>query len=442
MSNIIYPKEPFKQPDSPTYYKPEEGKIFYDQPEGSLWFTHDPGIFYDDSTDLYYVYSTDGLCKSSKDLVNWNSHGRVIKGPLPDYLDNLKNDSIWAPDIIKYKDEYRMYCSNSSFGTQNSCIFMAVSDNPIGPFTPKKPVFSSSSDMKVNAIDANLIVEEKTGKLFMSYGSFWGGCYILELDIESGLPKDKEIGTCISRRPEFTSASVEGPYIKYNQETGYYYLFVSYGYLSSDYNIRVGRSKDIKGPYIDINGYDMTDTNDEEANIGYMIAAGYQFDNGPSYMGPGHNSVLIDKDNNWFLICHIRKRNFLKVPPSIMHVYKMHYTKDGWPVLNPMVYAGETEADFTTEDIEGTYERIKLLKTLPQGILTSTYMTLHPNNKMSMSSIKGEWRLLDSKTIEISYSSFKEELIVNPAWDHDNSKETITLTGKDNKGICVWGKKR
>jgi len=50
--------------------------------------------------------------------------------------------------------------------------------------------------------------------------------------------------------------SIEGPYILYDEATDYYYLYVSYGTLTSSggYQVRVFRSKTVDGDYVDMNG--------------------------------------------------------------------------------------------------------------------------------------------------------------------------------------------
>lgn len=126
--------------------------------------------------------------------------------------------------------------------------------------------------MSVNAIDANIIEDVRNGKQYMVYGSFWGGCHIIELDKETGFARDTsgQPGICLARRPLWTDGAIEGPYIIYNEKTDYYYLFVSYASLRSDYNIRVGRSRNVTGPYLDHNGRNMTDLDDGDCSIGYM----------------------------------------------------------------------------------------------------------------------------------------------------------------------------
>ena len=68
----------------------------------------------------------------------------------------------------------------------------------------------------------------------------------------------KSLGKCISEKsnPPVIDGP-EGAAVIYVKETDYYYLFQSYGWLGNDYDIRVGRSKNVMGPYVDMNGNDL-----------------------------------------------------------------------------------------------------------------------------------------------------------------------------------------
>ena len=126
----------------------------------------------------------------------------------------------------------------------------------------------------------------------MLYGSFWGGSHMLRLDPETGLAAEEGVGTCVCRRPAWLSTALEGPYMIYHPETDYYYLFVSCGSLKTDYCIRVGRSRNILGPFLDVNGKCLTEQPDLTSDLGFLIMAGYTWNEGKAYMAPGHNSVL------------------------------------------------------------------------------------------------------------------------------------------------------
>lgn len=444
MSNEFkYPKEPLHPAPKPL--PPVPGQKPEAPPAHSVWFTHDPAIYHDPVSGDYFLYCTDAKCLRSHDMITWETIGKVVEKPSEDAFRWTNSNAIWAPDIVKVGDEYRLYCSNSSWGVQQSCIFLAVSDKAEGPFIPKEIVFKSSEDMDVNAIDANIIEDVKTKKQYMVYGSFWGGCHIVELDKETGLSKAEPgtAGICLARRPIWTDGAIEGPYIVYHPDTDYYYLFVSYGSLKSDYNIRVGRSRNITGPYLDHNGRDMTDLDDDDNTLGYMVACGYRFDDDPvGYMGPGHNSVLHDFDDEWYLVCHIREHNFRGGEPSTLHIRKMLWTEDGWPVVSPEIYSGEKLQPVTRDMLIGNYERIKLLPMVPQGMLTSVKMCLFPDgNGFLADSIRITWELTDDTTLTVKYANTIEKLKVLAAWDYESWKPTLVLTGTDQKNICIWGKK-
>lgn len=439
---IQYPAEPPKQPLK-SVLEEKPGRL--DDKLG-LWLTHDPAIYQDEESGYYYIYCTEAVCQRSKDLLHWEMVGKVVEKPPAESAEWVGGNAIWAPDIVKVGDEYRLYCSNSSFGVRQSCIFLAVADNPEGPFIPRGCVLKTTDEMPVNAIDANIITDVETGEMYMVYGSFWGGIHMLLLDSETGLAAEEGIGTCIACRPSWLSAAIEGPYMVYNPDTEYYYLFVSYGSLKSDYQVRVGRSRSIKGPFADFNGRKLTDMNDEDNSIGLLEFCGYHWNDGVEYMAPGHNSVLHDKDGSWYLVCHIREKNFRNLPePSTMQVRKMYWTPDGWPVLSAEPYSGEMEQEIDIEHISGLYERINLVSALPQGIQTAVPMKLvekssYGDNYYECCSIQGKWQY-DGKMISIEYGPQKEKAFVSAVWDSERNQPTIAFTGISEKGVVFWAKR-
>jgi len=437
-TNIIFP-HPVSVPPA----KPQIGPGFRPDklPRESLWGAHDPAIYKDPKTGNYYAYCTHYTFYRSQDLISWERIGRIMEEPPREAVLWTKSKDMWAPDIIKVGNEYRMYCSNSSWGVQQSVIYLAVAEHAEGPFVSRGIVLKTDANAPVNGIDANLVTEEETGEQYMVYGSFWGGCRILKLDKETGLAAEEGYGKCIARRPRFLDNAIEGPYIRYNKETGYYYLFVSYGSLNSDYNIRVGRSRSLLGPYLDQNGRDMTDMEDTDNSVGFMMACGYHFEGDTAYMGPGHNSVLCDNDGRWYLVCHIREACFRHPELSTMHIYQMFFNEEGWPVINPMRYAGERRQKIARTDVIGRYDRIRLAPMMPQGVLNSVYLRLEDSGRAECCSLSGEWKMSGTDTIEIVYGPIVEKLILCPAWDWEKMEPTLCFTGTDSKGVCIWGRK-
>ena len=435
---INYPKNPGMQPEKNILSK---GLARTDVNIG-LWFTHDPAIYKDPDSKNYYTYSTGAICQRSEDLVHWEMVGKVVDAPPLESSEWVGGKDIWAPDIVKVGEEYRLYCSNSTWGVRQSCIFLAVADNPEGPFIPRGCVLKTTDEFPVNAIDANIITDVKTGEMYMVYGSFWGGCHVLKLDTKTGLAGEEGIGICVARRPLWMSGGIEGPYMIYNPDTEYYYLFVSYGSLKSDYNVRVGRSKSVTGPFVDFNGRDLTDLDDADNTIGFLNFCGYQWNEGTAYMAPGHNSVLKDDDGSWYLVSHIREKNFTPSPePSTMQVRKIFWTPDGWPIVSAQPYAGEQEQEISMEELSGFYERINLVPALPQGIATAVPMKLRCDGYYECCSIQGTWEKIGRNEFKITYGPNVEVFYASPVWDAACGRATLAITGMSEKGTAFWAKR-
>ncbi len=440
------------------------------------WMTHDPAIFEDPEDHRFYIYSTGANGLVSEDMEHWKDLGRVV-GEVPSEAQKWTgSDMIWAPDIVKVGDEYRLYCSNSSWGVQQSCIFLAVSDRAEGPFLPKGVVLKTDDTLLVNGIDANIITDHKTGDQYMLYGSFWGGVHLLPLDRESGFCRDagpdgsgvgslrlmkeyregmhisgcpqdlqdRRMGICLARRPLWTSGSIEGPYILYHPDTDYYYLFVSYGSLKNDYNIRVGRSRQVTGPYLDYFGRDMADPEDAGLERGLMISAGYRWLTGMPYMGPGHNSVLLRENKEMYLVSHIRKMRFMDddCGPGLLQIRRMYMTPDGWPIAAAQPYARETFPEARTPVIPGKYERIELRPSIPQGICHAHPLTLFEDGRLECCSIIGRWEQIDAFTLKFTYGPNEEYVHVEKGLDVEVNRTTVLLSGLSNHGICTWAKKK
>ncbi len=434
-----YPDEPPTEP--PKSILESKPKPKREDPALGLWLTHDPAIYQDEASGYYYIYCTGAICQRSKDLIHWEMVGKVVGDPPAEASAWTGSKDVWAPDIVKVGDEYRLYCSNSTFGVQQSCIFLAVADNPEGPFQPRGCVLKTSDELSVNAIDANIITDAKSGEMYMVYGSFWGGCHILLLDKETGLAAEDGIGTQVACRPKWLSTAVEGPYMVYNQETDYYYLFVSYGSLKTDYQVRVGRSRQIKGPFLDYHGRELTDLTDADNSIGMLLFGGYHWNDGTEYMAPGHNSVLHDQDGSWYLVCHIREKNFRNKPePSTMQVRRIYWSEDGWPMLSPEPYSGEIRQDIPAESLNGLYERINMVSSLPQGIQTAVPMKLGAKGYYECCSIQGTWSY-DGRALSIAYGPHQEKAYVTAVWDHEKNQPTIALTGISGDGVQFWAKR-
>ncbi|MCL2031650.1 MAG: family 43 glycosylhydrolase, partial [Oscillospiraceae bacterium] len=253
---------------------------------------HDPSVFPADGG--FYVIGSHLAAARTTDFMSWTQVTRDWRGrsnvfypadhPDPgvqtmeeqsaDVLRGAENAlGFFAGDIHRMPDGrfFQYYCLTASW--KCSAIGLAVSDTgPEGPYVTQGLLVRSAmaGENKTpdgedtwterrypNCIDPQAFFDQD-GNFRMVYGSWSGGIFLLDLDPHTGLLLD---GSEINRENHGygrlliagAHASIEGPYILYSPDSGYYYLFVSYGGLASGggYNIRVFRSRGAEGPYED-----------------------------------------------------------------------------------------------------------------------------------------------------------------------------------------------
>lgn len=412
---------------------------------------HDPSIFKDPKSGVYYVYST-GMIDifKSDDLVNWTKTVNTLPD-LPQcvydtYIHDKREEysNIWAPDMFYDESDtatpYHLTCSYSDeFGKNNSSIILFKSASPEGPWENGQIIFTSKSDDaelgKVNAIDSNICVDRETGQKYMVYGSFWHGIHIKELN-DDGTVKDPEtVGKRIMSRKDGVGGP-EGAYVVYNEDNGFYYLFTSFDSLSDTYNIRVARSKSITGPYVDENGVDV-DRFEAENNtaVGYKLMGSWQFPMGNTYYGPGHCSVLND-DGKWYLVHHQRT---VKGGFATLNVREMMWTEDGWPVVTPERYQ---DGGYTMHMPSGGVFDLISIGDNTNAMLTSKKLILGSDGTASLGDIRGTWNNHKSCfTIKITLGNEVITGYIITAWDYDENRPTIQFTGTNQNGKAIWGKK-
>jgi len=451
-ASIIYPSAP---PKIELY----DASVVNDEKRWTVNNVHDPAII-KAQNGWYYIYSTDvkayGIPKpgiqirKSKDLINWRWVGYVFdgdeyifKGIPEDAFEWSRASNLWAPDVKFMNGKYYLYYAASLFGRNQSFIGLATSTNPEGPWKNEGEVIKTRQGDPVNAIDPNLCFDER-GEPWLVYGSFWNGIYILKIDKSTGKPLEKGFGINIARRSPSVYGAVEGAYVIYNPRFKKYYLFVSYDSLSSDYNVRVGRADNITGPYVDYNDNLMTDITLPPNEVGTKILGGYKFKNDDGWVAPGHNSVLVDGDD-YYIVHHARpalNKNWM-----YLHIRRIVWTDDGWPVVSPERYAGEKIQEISKDLVVGTWERIVLDPYVRVQTL-STEIKLLNDGKLESQNNKGYWEFKSPNTLKLTWiidekgKNYEIETVkVIPAWDWENWKPTIIFTGLNDKGITVWGKK-
>ncbi|SER28396.1 arabinan endo-1,5-alpha-L-arabinosidase [Gracilibacillus ureilyticus] len=398
---------------------------------------HDPAIIKDG--EWYYVFSTDaqhgGVFKAgiqirkSKDLINWQWVGRAFAEGVPETAKQWTGaKGLWAPEIVKYEGVYYMYYAASQFGKTQSFIGVAKSDHIEGPYQDLGEVYKSEEGTDgPNAIDPN-ITFDRDGKPWMVYGSFFGGLYVAEVDPETGKFVKQGRGTLIAKRNHSVDRALEGPYIVYNPTFDYFYLFVSYDSLFSNYNIRIARSKNIEGPYEDFRGNVMTDLESPQYEIGTKVLGGYRFMDGEGWVAPGHNSILTD--NGDYYVCH-----HVRAPKDkrwhYLHIRKIGWTSDGWPLVSPERYAGEENHLIEENRLYGEWEWIHVDQ-LNDGQDVAKMVQLDKDTWQQQSA---------GNCYTILLNGTKYDGVVMESWDWEKWKKTIVYMGKDQQGNVVISKK-
>lgn len=314
-------------------------------PAGSLALTgatmpvHDPAILADNGT--YYLFATgnngdaEGLLalRTSTDLANWQLRGGSYRN-LPAWTATVVpgTGGMWAPDIVKVGNEYRLYYSvSATFGRNQSAIGLATATtidpgNPAGNWVDKGPVVQSALSDDFNAIDPAVFTDEG-GRMWMAFGSFWTGIKLIELDPATGLRLPNDTIRSIASRP-FPGA-LEAPFVI--RRGGYYYLFVSFDTCcqgaASTYNTVVGRATSPTGPYLDRAGRNMME------GAGTPVLASGQ-GTGSRYVGRGHVAVLQGATAHGrtgdFIVYHAYDTQRNGAPT--LQIQALDWDADGWPV--------------------------------------------------------------------------------------------------------------
>ena len=425
--------------------------------------------------------------------------------------------NMWAPDVIynKVMNKWCMYLSING-PTWNSSIILLTADKIDGPYLYEGPVVFSGfnvtntatvnyknmdlelaigqqaslparynvgnkwGDRWPNCIDACVFYDEE-GKLWMTYGSWSGGIWMLELDENTGL-RDYNVkytlsgsGNGITCDPYFGKkiaggyyVSGEASYVEYIG--GYYYLFVTYGGLAaggvaSDYNnggyqMRVFRSENPDGPYKDANGTDAVfasyrlnfgaKAND---NRGMNIFGAYgnwgmQTIGNYSERSQGHNSIIAAEDGRTYLVYHTRFQNLGEAHE--VRVHQVFQNEDGWLVAAPFEYTGETvkSADIATTQqiatnkIEGCYKllihKYKLDHTKKE-LAQPIDVELNADGSIT-GGATGRWAIQEGTSyinITLSNLVYKGVMVEQTLEKTNNKVAAFTATAKS--GVSIWG---
>lgn len=470
------------------------------------------------------------------DFPNFDAHAWQAKG------NNVKGMQ-WAPDVI-YNKTMKKWCMYMSLNGDNWCstIVCFISDDLEGPWIYQGPVvcsgfsgryahngFVASGDWKntdlaiatgctslpqryntdewspygPNCIDPCVFYDDDDN-LWMSYGSWFAGIFMIKLDKENGLrdytytyPYQVKGVTTTAGAADANATS--DPYFgkkiaggwgvsgeaSYIQKVGkYYYLFMSYGGLTAagGYQIRVFRSEKPDGPYKDCltpTGigavYDKprvnfgTDANHDE---GVKLFGNYQWETMPNAeLAQGHNSAIVDHKGRALIVYHTRFLN--RDEEHEVRVHQLFVNQDGWLVAAPYEFSGETYTDndiatqqlYDATEVAGDYQIIA--HPYRQNTAAMDYekpVTIHLNADGSISGeYTGKWELVSGtsyinltlKGVATANAEVKfKGVLTEQTIDYTNIKALCftALSSSDGlatsggaslqtRGLSIWGSK-
>lgn len=493
----------YRGPQYPDYYVDIAG--WGNRNQWNLANVHDPsvvkaadGYYYMYQTDASYgnahVEGGHFHGRRSKDLVNWEYLGGTMPA-IPEWvvpkLNEIRKEmglgevnpdvnafGYWAPSVVKVNDNlYRMYYSVVCPGTldgdgtwsEPAFIGMMENSDPANNegWEDKGYVITNTSDRelnfnvapddwgncyyKFNAIDPSVIVTDG-GEHWMVYGSWHSGIAAVKLDPASGKPagelgkpfgKDADIaayGKLIATRQMGNRwQGSEGPEIIYHN--GYYYLFLAYDELAVAYNTRVVRSRNIEGPYLDINGVDVTNNGGDALPV---VTHPYKFNNSPGWVGFSHCTVFDDGEGNWFYASQARfpaNYNGNEASNALMmgHVRSIVWTADGWPVVLPERYGAVPQVAVTEEELIGSWETIDMAYAFAT-MKESTGMELNAEHKVAGGLWDGADWSYDASSQVLTVGGVKLYVKRECDWEDAQRRATIVFAGLTGQ-TTYWGKK-
>ncbi|MGY0486735.1 arabinan endo-1,5-alpha-L-arabinosidase [Streptomyces sp. WG-D5] len=290
------------------------------QPITGQQIIHDPTVIRL-KDGRYAAYSTGGVigARLSSNRVDWTDEGNAFAEPPAWWYEYNDTGDPWAPDISYRDGRYWLYYAVSSWGTNHSAIGVATSASGLpGTWTDHGKAFTSETTDTWNAIDPAVIRAD--GKLWMSFGSYWTGIRMVELNPRTGKAVPGATVHHLATRPDAPYA-VEGPaVVKHGR---HYYLFASYDAccsgVNSTYKIRVGRSTSVTGPYVDKAGKPLLEGG------GTLLLAGHG-----RFVGTGGESVFRDRGKD-VLAYHYYDAEDNGTPK--LGLNELSWGKDGWPGL-------------------------------------------------------------------------------------------------------------
>ncbi|MGY5765284.1 glycoside hydrolase family 43 protein [Brachybacterium sp. DNPG3] len=463
---------------------------------------HDPSVIVTGGTT--YVFGSHLAAARTEDRLAWTSVADLVTPENPlfdDVTEELaeafawaNTDTLWAPDVAETPDgRFRMYYCACEGSSPRSALGSAIADEVEGPYVDEGIFLRSgmwgeaSPDGAIydplvhpNAVDPQHLVDAD-GRHRLVYGSYSGGIFLLELDPDTGQPlPDQGYGIHLIGG---NHSRIEAPYIIRSEETGYYYLLVTFGGLDAagGYNVRVGRATDIEGPYLDPMGQDLRDCRSDaslplfdDATIepyAAKLMGNHRFTQevssdassstgstgssttdegtttlvGQGYVSPGHVSAWTDPaDDQPYLFFHTRfpdTGEFHQV-----RVHRLRTTSTGWLVVAPHRYGGESARSFASgrarclrsDTLAGSWQLVDHGRAISADVVASTPIRLEDDGTIT-GSVTGTWALEGSDRAVIEIDGVRFDGVFDLGWHEGWDAWTTTFSVLGPDGRTLWG---
>ena len=494
--------------------------VVYKDANGSSYPVNDLG---QTRTKYYYIFGTQLGAAYSTDMIDWTPFTpsfSVGGQTTPDYLKAFQEaatwsghttvaklrENLWAPDVIwnKKLGKWCMYYSVNGDDWKSSVV-LHTADRIEGPYEFSGFVVFSGMDhtssgpgnadyQKVtgsavvdnrylnngqwkgdygsSCIDPAVLYDED-GKLWLVYGSWSGGIFVLKLDENTGL-RDYTYNYGFGNTPQWEGTSLrydpymgvhiaggyyvsgEGPYVEYlvdNNGVGYYYLFISMGFYSPEggYSMRVFRSPSLLGKFTDVTGNDAVFSKyvfnyGNNVQYGFPIMQNYKWSWwNQGEVAQGHNSVLRDDDGRSYLIYH-RKLDDGSVHHNV-EVHELLFNDQGWVLAAPFEYRKDmvsTPHALLVDQIIGPYGVIAHQPVDYANLATNQEqaLELHADGAVT-GAFTGSWEYRfhnGTHYINLVTSAGTFRGVIQNALINDVSTQTLTFTAMNpTNERALWG---
>lgn len=287
------------------------------------WYADPEGVVFDDKYWIYPTYSApyerqvylDAF--SSKDLVHWEFHHRIIDTSEVKWA----KKAMWAPAIISKEDKYYLFFAANDIQSDQELggIGVAVASEASGPFKDLlgKPLIGKFHN---GAQPIDQFVYNDNGDYYMFYGG-WGHCNVAKLNDDFTGFVPFEDGTVFK---EVTPDKyVEGPFM-FKKDEKYYFMWSEGGWTGPDYSVAYAISDSPLGPF---------------KRVGTILQQDMEI-----ATGAGHHSIIKNPETqDYYIVYHRRPLTETDRNSRVTCIDILTFDKDGF--INPVIITNEGVKD-------------------------------------------------------------------------------------------------